>query len=356
MRQSLCPRVESRSARNNKLLAPPVFFCPRTARRRRILVGRRSYGRQIGRLRLILAIERSWERCRPHRDRHIAIRWRNVVEREADRTGPQERGDAPLACCPCFARAARRAPRHRAGESLRGRANDLSDRGDDSTTSGFGFSRGAGCRPARHHGPPGRIGCALVKISASGPDADFEKCDKTPGPISTLSNAWLTASGLNREPGRPDQADDLAGRLPPPPHCRASSHHRSKHRTPRRCPPAALIGLRSIGANNTVLGIAMVGGRVGEQLREVAEAFASRAAPGSRRIRRPHRARTVERQAYVEKTPFARNAQPPGPPRSGRQTRPIPGRAHQGIDRQAFPRRARKGGERHGRFQRVVDE
>ena len=80
-------------------------------------------------------------------------------------------------CCPWPSTAAGRPPLEIAQVHVvaEGRADDAPAEATASTTSGSGlFQVDMGCRPASMPAPTALIGCALVKISASGADADFE--------------------------------------------------------------------------------------------------------------------------------------------------------------------------------------
>ncbi len=195
-----------------------------------------------------------------------------------------------------------------------------------STTSGSGlFQLEIGCSPASMPWPTADMGCALVKISASGPMPTSRYCDQAPCSISTrLSSAASLLPGTS------------LARLPPSWRAMLARIASAFSGAPRACSsitrssidrgkvtPAALIACRSIGASSQGLRALRCSGGVLARMSSSApmrwplpsRTSAAGSGPSAR-------SRMVGASLEMSWTPSARTATTAGPSASGSQTRP----------------------------------
>ncbi len=173
--------------------------------------------------------------------------------------------------------------------------------------------------------PTADIGCALVKISASGPIPTSRYCDHMPFSTSSfLSAIAFGEPGFSACRSVPIVASISAriavARSGWPRAC--SSIRRSSSDT-TNVTPAALIACRSIGASSHGLRESRVSGgvlaRISSRLPIRSPAAARRVAAG---FSASQRSRIVGAAGVTSYTPSGRTATTAGPPTSGRQTRP----------------------------------
>ena len=195
-----------------------------------------------------------------------------------------------------------------------------------STTSGSGlFHDEFGWMPASMPVPTAAIGCALVKISASGPMPTSRYWLQAPCSISTCFRCAASADpgfsfARSSPTSRLTSARIAAAALRSP---RARSSITRSIIDSTNVTPAALIACRSIGASSHGRSRSRPSGGV---LASTSSSLPMRSPCAARR--RPagasasHRSRMVGKLADMSSRSPSRTATTDGPPTSGRQTRP----------------------------------
>ena len=194
-----------------------------------------------------------------------------------------------------------------------------------STISGSGlFQVDTGCSPASAPSPTEDIGCALVKISASGPMPTSRYCDHAPFSIKTCFNAIACSEpGLSLDRSSPISAvisrrnSTAASALP-----RARSSITRSSMEVAKVTPAALIACKSNGARMCgSAGLRVVSPALAISASRVVKAspLALPIAPAGSAV--SHKSRMVGKAADISTTSSPRSTQTEGPPKFGRQTR-----------------------------------